>query len=111
MKRWTMLLLIAAPLSIGCGTTGPVTQDEPDRLAVTSELRTACSGVGFPPNLGLSDQDIETLLVGVDTDRQAGVTKTQEVLSILPVCEGYPVETQFSCDTCYTAIINQVYAD
>lgn len=86
-------------------------QQSPGRLAVNDTLRQACAGVGFPPELGLSDQDIQTLLSGVEADRQLGVLKWYEMLLMNEVCEGYPLETQFGCNTCYTAIIDQVYGE
>jgi hypothetical protein len=102
LSRRVALVVTSAfllPLLLGqaCGVPAPAPQD---RLASNAELRAACSG------LMMSDADIDQFLQLIEARREQGESRLQALQRWNLICAAEPGP---GCDSCYAAMINQVY--
>ena len=91
-----LMLGLVAMLATGQGCPVP-TAPKPDPLAVNDTLRSACAY--------LNDNEIRTALIAVQTDREGGYTKQQELAIGNSAC----ANTQ--CQVCTSAVVEQIYRD
>lgn len=113
MKRLTIISLLCS-LPLGCGTSIPGFPDT--RLEVNEGLRAQCPY--------FTDQFIHASLSIAETDRQAGVSKHDDLGSAIAgcmqgcdqACQQAPnctvtisAQCSASCLICFTAIVDQVY--
>ena len=78
----------------GCPSTMP-------NDGISNSLREACPL--------FSDVEIEAGLVGIELDRENGISKTEELAAFLISCETPSEEAQFACNVCVTLLVDEVY--
>jgi hypothetical protein len=89
MKRTVALISLA--VVTGCGT------NLPDGSGITPELRRLCIGP-------LSEDDLTYIIRLVESDRDYGYSRSEEVYAALDVCGG-----SIGCNECIVAVVDSVY--
>lgn len=105
-----MLRLLSLPLSLpslglalgvaGCGSL-PTGAPTGTSLGIPSAVRDACI-----PRYVLTEADVQAFIFGVETDRENGFTKTEELLILLQACGTIP-----GCYTCGSAVVEYIYSN
>ena len=98
------LLFVVAVLLLCAGQMCTGVEAKPDRLEPNDSLRSACGD--------MPDAVMRTILIGTDSDRQAGISKQAELKTFQEGCSQWDDRDKYwACLNCYTAIVHQVYSD